>query len=296
MTTNVTTIASNEDISVRDYAARIKKQISNAATAWHEVARLFAEAVNEFGLKSDAMKSLLKQTNFSESKAVKLIAIANSKRLQDNAETFKSVDAWTVLYAITTLADDEFERLVNDVDEETVITQSVVNRAKAKHEREVDNYKTLFTVQIDECALKSQLFGEDEYNELMNAIQIIQDTMNYVRVQKTNRYENEVARFSDEVEKQMNKNIRKLFAEERKNSKADDENKAIAQEAMQERDYEFAFECLRSIALDIDMQRSKAQSEVRKKREEKFNDKANDYDAYANTDIQAVSSTFQQAA
>ena len=198
MTNNMTLIATNEDIAVRDYAARIKEQISNAATAWKEVARLFAEAANEFGLKSDAMKSLLKQTNFSESKAVKLIAIANSKRLQENGETFNCVDAWTVLYAITTLADDEFAKLLNDIDEETVITQSVVNRAKTKSEREIDDYETVFTIKISASAMKSGEF--DEYGELQDAVQNIQDTIKYVRVDETAFYDNETARLMNDVQ------------------------------------------------------------------------------------------------
>lgn len=278
----------NETAAVSDYALRIKAQLSVAATAWKEVAQLFSSAANEFGLKSDAMRSLLKQTSFSESKAVKLIAIANSERLQENADTFECVDAWTVLYSITTLKDDEFERLLAKVDAEAVITQSIVSSVKDKTDSEVDNYKTVFTVQIDECALKSQLFNEDDYNELMNAIQTIQDTMNYVRVQKTNRFENEVARFTDDVEKAMSKSIRKLFTQERKNSTVGEEAKVFATEAMKERDYVAAFDFLNSIALDLDEQRSEAQNTVREKREEKFLEVVNAYDACANTVIKTA--------
>ena len=172
------------------------------------------------------------------------------------------------------------------VDAEAVITQSIVSSVKDETDSEVDNYKTVFTVQIDECALKSQLFTEDDYNELMNAIQTIQDTMNYVRVQKTNRYENEVARFADEVEKAMNKSIRQLFTQERKNSTVDDEAKAAANEAMSDRYYDIAFAFLNSNALNVDEQRSAAQNAVRNKREEKFIDSANACDACANTAIQ----------
>jgi hypothetical protein len=57
----------NETAAVSNYALRIKEKLTVAATAWKEVAQLFAEAANEFGLQSDAMRSLLKQTSFSES-------------------------------------------------------------------------------------------------------------------------------------------------------------------------------------------------------------------------------------
>lgn len=200
MTTNMTLFETNVDVAVRDYAARIKEQISNAATAWKEVAQLFAQAASEFGLKSDAMKSLLKQTNFSESKAVKLIAISKSKRLLENAETFNHVEAWTVLYAITALTNDEFDRLLKEVDEATVITQSVVNRAKTKQKREVDDYETVFTIKISATALKA---GEVEYSELQDAVQNIQDTIKYVRVDETALFENDVSRFYNEVQKKF---------------------------------------------------------------------------------------------
>ncbi len=278
----------NETVVVSNYAKRIKKQLSASATAWKEVARLFAAAEKEFGLKSDAMRSLLKQTSFSESKAVKLIAISNSKRLQENADTFVCVDAWTVLYAITTLKDDEFERLLEKVDAEAVITQSTVNSVKDKTVSEVDVYMTVFDIQIDENALKSRMFGEDEYNELMTKVKEIQNTVNYVRVQKTKRYENEAARFTDDVETAMNKSIRELFSDESKNSTVSDEDKKRAEEAMENRLYEFAFECLNSIALDEDQQRSDALNTVREKREKKFTDAVKAHDACAFTDIKTA--------
>lgn len=281
MTTNMTS-------AVNDYAARIKAQIKTSATAWKAVAKLFAQAANEFGLQSDAMKKLLKKTGFSESKAVKLIAIANSDRLQQHEETFKCVDAWTVLYAITTLEDDEFGCLLDCINEDTVITQSIVNRAKNPPMREADNYKTAFVVQIDQFALKSRMFNEDDYNELFEAIETIQNTMNYVRVRETSRYENEVACFVSDVEKEMNKAIRKLFNEEKKNSTASALTKDQAAIAMSERDFEKAFAILNSNAFDREQQRSAAQKTVRNNREEKFINAANTYDACANTAIQKV--------
>jgi hypothetical protein len=278
----------NETAAVSNYALRIKEKLTVAATAWKEVAQLFAEAANEFGLQSDAMRSLLKQTSFSESKAVKLIAIANSERLQENADTFECVDAWTVLYAITTLKDDEFERLLEKVDAEAVITQSTVNSVKDKTVSEVDNYMTVFDIQIDENALKSRMFGEDEYNELMTKVKEIQNTVAYVRVQKTKRYENEAARFTDDVAKEMSKAIQTLFVDESKNSTVSDEDKELAREAMEERDYELAFEFLNSIALDEDQQRSDALNTVREKRETKFTDAVKAHDACAFTDIKTA--------
>lgn len=281
MISNVTSV-------VNDYAARIKAQIQTSSTAWKAIADLFAEAANEFGFQSDAMKSLLKKTSFSSSKAAKLIAISNSKRLQQNKDKFNCVAAWTVLYAITTLEDEEFERLLETIDEDSVVTQSLINRVKNPPMREVDNYKSVFMIQIDQFALKSQLFDERDYNELFAAIEKIQNTMNYVRVQKTNRYENEVACFVSDVEKEMNQSIRKLFSSELKKSNVSALTKEQATSAMRERDFEKAFAILSCNTLDLEQQRLDAQKKVRNSREEKFISAANTYDACANTVIQRV--------
>src|SRR6056297_1943227 len=96
-----TTMKTNEQTAVTEYADRIKKQLAASTTAWRAVADILAAASEEFGMNSDLMRSLLKQTKFSASKASKLISIANSARLSDNAKLFGSVDAWTVLYSVT---------------------------------------------------------------------------------------------------------------------------------------------------------------------------------------------------
>ena len=57
---------------------------------------------------------------------------------------------------------------------------------------------------------------------------------------------------------------------------------------MEERDYELAFECLKSIALDEDQQRSDALNTVRKTREKKFTDAVKAHDACAFTDIKTA--------
>lgn len=278
-------ILSNQDLAVGEYVARIKAEMTKATTAWKSIAHILAAAVNDFGWQSDLMRSLLKQTKFSESKASKLIAIANSSRLKHHTDDLKSVEAWTVLYQITTLSDEEFKRLLDQVDADTVITQSNVHAVRTKDERKTDNYKTLFNIQIDENAIKSSLFSEDDYNELLIAVQNIQDTMNYVRVLKSARYESEVARFHDDVEREVNKLIRKVFAKEKQSSSASIKNKNLATDLMHDRKYTDAFDTLKATTLDIDGIRTEAQKNVRNKREEKFIHLASDYDAFANTAI-----------
>lgn len=298
-TTNLTLIETNEDIAVRDYAVRIKAQVSSATTAWKEIARLFSDAANEFGMKSDAMRALLKQTNFSESKASKLISIANSQRLQQHADSFKSVEAWTVLYAITALADSEFDQLLNDVDEETVITQSVVNRAKTKKERVIDDYETVFAIKISVSAMKSGDF--DEYSELHEAVQNIQDTIKYVRVDETAFYENEASRLMNDIQNKYKSLATALVNREMKkyrSAKSDYFKKYsmygnLEKDEMNELKRESKFlEALDAMGaadiFDQDALYSEAQRLVFKSREEKYKEKIQKIAAFAfaNTEIQ----------
>lgn len=302
MANNVTLFEANEISAVRDYADRIKAQIATASTAWKEVARLFAQAANEFCLKSDEMKSLLKQTNFSESKAVKLIAIANSERLQKYEETFKCVEAWTVLYAITSLADDEFENLLGKVDDETVITQSVVNSAKTKIKREIDDYETVFTIKISSTALKAGEF--DEYSELQDAVQNIQDTIKYVRVDETEIFENDASRFYNEVVNKfqslatalVNAEMKKYRTTKREYFKKFAQYGVFDKDEMNELKREGRFvEALDAMgvadAFDENALYNEAQNLVVKAREEKFKERLKNISAFAfaNTEVQVAS-------
>ena len=153
----------NSENAVSDYADRIKKQLEASTTAWRTIADILAAASEEFGMDSDMMRSLLKQTKFSTSKASKLISIANSARLNANANLFSSVDAWTVLYSVTQLTDEEFTRLIDSIDEGDVITASTVSGARNKTDQKSDPYKTVFSIQIDVNALKATLFSDAEY-------------------------------------------------------------------------------------------------------------------------------------
>ena len=287
-----TMIQTNEQTAVAEYADRIKKQLAASTTAWRMIADILAAASEEFGMDSDMMRSLLKQTKFSMSKASKLISIAKSARLNANANLFSSVDAWTVLYSVTQLTDDEFTQLIESIDEGDVITASTVSSARIKEDQEADPYKTVFSIQIDVNALKATLFSDAEYLELMEAMQRIQDTMDYVRVLKTPKYENEAARFQADVDREMSKLTRKLFAEAKKayqrgeNGKLSEAAAASIKVLMEKKQYHDAFAAIESDAFDQAELWSKAKRSVQNKREVKFTEIARPYDAYANTTIQ----------
>ena len=295
--TNITEMKSTQDISneaaVAYYADKIKSEVKTATGAWRNVAELFAAASNEFGTDSDKFKALVKATNFSRSKVIKLIAIANDERLKAHEAKFQRLDAWTVMYEITTLTEDEFQKLVSAITSETVITIKEVNAARVKEPVTVDPYKTVFSIQIDVNAIKAQMFSGTEYQELVDAIETIQNTMNYVRVQETNVFENDAARFHAELYREYNKQVRKVWNDEKKAFIAQSKSESTISEVKEDiqaqfnnGEYEAAFAFIGSDAFDQSKLMNTATRNVYEKREEKFGVKASAADAYANTEIQ----------
>lgn len=267
----------SNEATVAYYADQIKHEMKTATGAWRAVANLFASASNEFGTDSDKFKALVKETNFSRSKVYKLIAIANDGRLKMYEDTLQCVMAWTVMYEITTLKDHEFQRFTNIVYGDTVITIKEVNAARDKEIVIADPFKTLFSIQIDENALKAQLFSSDEYQELLDAIETIQNTMNYVRVQQTSVFENDVARFHSQVERVYHKLVRKAWNDEKtefftrcKHKSTIEEVKEDIQVQFDNGDYEEAFSWIGSDAFDQGEIWSNACEKVYADREKKY--------------------------
>ena len=281
--------------SVDYYADKIKSEIKTATGAWRAVAQLFAAASNEFGTDSDKFKALLIATNFSRSKVYKLIAVANDERLQMYEDTLQSVVAWTVMYEIKTLSDNEFQKFIASVDSDTVITTKEVNAARVKEPVIADPYKTVFSIQIDENALKAQLFSGNEYKELLDAIETIKNTMNYVRVKQTPLFDNDVARLFDEINREYDRQVRKVwnkakidFIASTKCKVTVAEVKEDIQEFIKEGDYAAAFSFIGSDAFDQGKLWEIAARNVHKNREEKFALSASAPDAFANTEIQVA--------
>lgn len=293
--TTLPVTASNET-AVATYVDRIKKHMSDATFAWRQIAEILAAAADEFGFDSDKMKSLRKQTGFSKSKASKLITIATSKRLRDHYATFETTNAWTVLYEITKLTDDEFATLLGNVDPDEVITQKDVNNARKKIEKEVDPYKTVFSIQIDVNAIKSGMFSGSDYQELHDAIETIQNTLNHVRVVETNQFDNEAARFYAEIEREFDKVTRAEFNAAKKSYKKRTKDKTLfgpytAEELaqlMREKDYATAFDALDSDRFDQSRLYNAAINNAYKKREKKFGPLVRPHDEYANTEIKSA--------
>ena len=297
--TNITELKSAQDIgnetSVAYYADKIKVEMKTATGAWRAVAELFAAAANEFSTDSDKFKSLMKATNFSRSKVYKLIATATDERLKMYEDTLQSVMAWTVMYEITTLSDVEFQKFIASVDSDTVITIKEVNAARVKETVVIDPYKTVFSIQIDENAIKAQLFSGDDYQDLIDAIETIQNTMNYVRVQETDLINNDAARFYSELDREYKKQVRKVWSEAKSafisNSKSKQtiaEVKEDIQAQFNAGDYKAAFSFIGSDAFDQNELMNFATRKVYEMREKKFALKASAADAFANNEIQVA--------
>lgn len=279
-------MTTSNETAVSTYVAQIKKYIGDATHSWRQIADIFASAEAEFGFTSDKMKSLMKQTGFSKSKTSKLISISKSKRLRDHYNTFRSTEAWTVLYEVTKLTDDEFQRLIGRLGDDEIVTQSQVNSAKSKTVTEVDPYKTVFSIQIDINAIKSGNFDGCAYAELRNLIEEIQDRLNHVRVVESSELDNDAAQFAVELEREFDRIVRKEFSDAKKDylSRAKDKNrfgqytKEELNDLMKSKNFEEAFSAIDSDEFDRNRLWNKAEQEVSKKRRDKFVPKMRPHD------------------
>ena len=288
-------VTTSNETAVSTYVAQIKKYIGDATHSWRQIADIFASAEDEFGFTSDKMKSLMKQTGFSKSKTSKLISISKSKRLRDHYNTFRSTEAWTVLYEVTKLTDDEFQNLIGRLDDDEIVTQSQVNAAKTKIVTEVDPYKTVFSIQIDINAIKSQMFSGHDYEKLIEAVETIQNTMNYIRVSESNVFENDAARFLSEINREYNRKVRETWNKARKKfisqckcERTILELKEDIQSSFKMGDYESAFSFIGSDDFDQNKIMNDATRTVYENREKKFGQNANAPDAFANTEIRTA--------
>lgn len=288
-------VTTSNETAVATYVAQIKKYIGDATHSWRQIADIFASAEEEFGFTSDKMKKLMKQTGFSKSKTSKLISISKSKRLRDHYNTFRSTEAWTVLYEVTKLTDDEFQKLIGRLGDDEIVTQSQVNAAKTKIVTEVDPYKTVFSIQIDINAIKSQMFSGHDYEKLIEAVETIQNTMNYIRVSESNVFENDAARFLSEINREYNRKVRETWNKARKEfisqckcEKTILELKEDIQSSFKSGDYASAFSFIGFDGFDQNEIMNEATHAVYEIREKKFGQKANSSDAFANTAIKTA--------
>ena len=177
--------------NVEEFIEYIRVRIIAAAKNWKEVAKAFAEAKEMYGFESDAFKRLCKVTKFSKSKASKLATVATSERLKNYEKELAAVHSWTVLYAITTLNDEQFERLLKDRDntventgDAAIISMAMVSAARnGKSER--SSMRVYAKVCVDIDAIRGRLMDGDSIAALEKAIRDIQVSVPYVKIEKS---------------------------------------------------------------------------------------------------------------
>lgn len=173
--------------TVDEFVDEIRVHIRKSNHNWWQIAEAFAEAKDMYGVSSDLFKSLCLRTEFGVSKAQKLAAIAGSERLRKYAVQLSSVHSWGTLYAISSLDDDKFEELKKQfkLDDPNIsppfISQQMVDNLK-KEKREPSFLKNYATIQIDEDALKGELIGGDELQEMYRLIAEMDNISPHVRV------------------------------------------------------------------------------------------------------------------
>jgi hypothetical protein len=214
--------------SIEKFIEMIENELKQQNASWMRVALAFSEAAEQYGTDSDAYKKILRATNFSDSKARKLIAIARDNRLTAYQDAFASIHSWTTLYEVTTLTDEQITELVARACSDqniksrgnSVITHGLVSAVKRGDAvKEVDPYKVAFEIRIDENALKAGEFGEDDYEKLLKLISQIQDTVSFVRVDDTPRIEKTHTSYWDKLEREAQKARRQMLEQALKSYK-----------------------------------------------------------------------------
>ena len=195
------TTTNQNTVSTHTIIETIKEEMVKQTTAWRAIAEQFAIAYNQYGSDSDAYKSILKATGFHSSTAYKLAQIGGDARLSDPA--FERVSAWTVLYEISRMTNEEIETLKYRLGRmhgyTGTPTASMVKKIRFPEPKKVDPYQSAFNIRIDKNALKGGLFDGDAYESLVDLVAQIQNTVPYVRVDMTNVYENDVSQSMSEI-------------------------------------------------------------------------------------------------
>lgn len=182
--------------AVYEFADRIREEMKNSNKSWKVVARILSEAQERFVQQPDAFKAVTKHVNLSRPSVVKLIAIANDERLDRYADYFDQCAAWSVLYQITTLDDEQFAELIAKLDAQKSLLESVpavntalVNSVKNKEKKPANPYKLAFELRIDADAILTDQFTEADFDQLRDAIAEIAAKVPFVSIVKHDVFE-----------------------------------------------------------------------------------------------------------
>lgn len=192
-------ITSHNLRTVEEFADMIRENLKASTENWWTIALAFTDAREMYGSDSDRFKNLIKMTNFSRAKVSKLITIATSERLRQYTGKLSAVLSWGTLYAITTLNDEQFQKLKtekgldNTKTPPAFISQNEVERLK-KGKSVKSALKNFLSVQVDEDALLGGLITGDDWEALMSLVNQLEAVSSYIKVRVVDLNEKEAAR------------------------------------------------------------------------------------------------------
>jgi len=196
--------------SVAEFVTYIKQQLEISNNSWRSIAAAFAEASDMYGSGSDAYRQLLIATNFSKSKASKLVAIATSKRLKTYEKPLRCVQSWSTLYEVTTLDDAQFALLVAQYFTFGANPCHVLTEASIKAFKRVETQKSPFKrvahIMIDEDALVAGEVSDEDYELFQEALKKFETISAYFKVVESDIFDGQTSLF----EKQLNLKMRTL--------------------------------------------------------------------------------------
>jgi hypothetical protein len=286
------------EIAVDTYAADIKKELTIATSSWKRVAELFAAAQDQFGRNSKAMKELASMTDFTKSKIDKLVQIAKDRRIKKHANMFNAVSAWTVLYDVTLLNEEQFIQLTHKLEIGETLTSKLVNSIrKPKAEQNLANLQSLASIQIDINAIRAGLFEHEDYEELIVTLENLASRIPYIKIMMNDVLSQDIKKQEKEVLYHFDRIVRRNFSEvrtkylNRLSRKINDRDmKELKSELMEttdsllsERQFEEAFCHIDSDEFDEERFWQEAQSKMWGRREEKFKDRVTN--PYENTNL-----------
>lgn len=190
-----------------EFIDRIASELQATSTSWSRIGSALSEAEEVFGNGSKAFKQILKATKFSRGTATKLVKVARSERLREHAKVFAKCQAWTTLYEVTTLSEEQFAELLDSVADGEIVTFGMIRKVKGAA-KEADPYKVAFTVRIDENALKGGLIDGTDFERLLDLIAQIQDTVPFIRVDGVGCLDVQSSRFMSALQHEYDRLMR----------------------------------------------------------------------------------------
>jgi hypothetical protein len=202
--------------AVYEFADRIREEMKNSNKSWKVVARILCEAQERFNQQPDAFKAVAKSVNLSRPSVVKLIAIAQDERLDRHSDYFDQCAAWSVLYQITTLDDEQFAELIALLDSQQTldgrapaVNTALVNRVKNKETKPANPYKLAFELRIDADALLTEEFSAEEFERLCALVNEVANSVPFVQIVKHDVFENEYEKRTNAIVREENRETMK---------------------------------------------------------------------------------------